>query len=189
MVDIYHIHNKTGISLRTLKRLDKHGWLKIDDPANPEKVKIEFSLRKNNPLTAQSALMLWKNPDWADELGAMSREANLVLKSLGDVEAEKMPWSIAAQLLDASDRIPEAVESMARWLRQHIDASPAYAGEGQGYSFVAVRVLADIPDHLLAGNLRALPSAISWMRKHPVMEGYSFTNEKKRAIFRKPLDL
>ena len=189
MATIYQIHNELGVSLRTLRRIDKAGYLKTTKSKNPDADRIETNLRKGNPLTAPQMLMLCRNRAWLEFFGPYADLADNMIDAMGDIDAEKMPWAISCKLASAADRDPDAIAACAEWLRQHIDANADDYATGQNYAYVAVRLMADIPENLWKLNFGIISRAISQIRAHKALAGYSFTNEKKRTVFQKPLDL
>ena len=69
MPDIYHIHNQTGVSIRTLKKLEKTGFLKASICENPVLSKIDSTLRKGNRISAIDLAYLVENPGLIFDLG------------------------------------------------------------------------------------------------------------------------
>lgn len=189
MPDIYTIHNRSKVSLRTLRKLEGMGYLKVDKQANPDLARVQANLRKGNPLTVEQLVLLQRNPDWLRQLGEYEDYARDRIDELGDTLEEAMPWKISSRLLDAAAKDAEAIEMCARWLCQHIDTSPAYAHPGRPYAYVAVRMLADVPDNLLRVNIPIINGAITQIRKHPAMLGRSYLNDQRRTYFVKAMDL
>ncbi len=68
MANIYEIHAKTHISLRTLKKLDRLGFLVSEEIENPEVAKMICALQKGNRLSVAHRVMLIDQPPLLFEL-------------------------------------------------------------------------------------------------------------------------
>lgn len=188
-MNIYEIHEKSNVSLRTLRKLEKLGFLKVGRTEGDETLlKLTLNLRKGNPLTPRELLGLYKNPGWLESLGKHAAAGDAWLEMLGDAKRDACPWSIAAEIPGAAAGEADAIAALAKWLSQHIETSSAYE-EPRVYAYVAVRLLYNIPDNLLKMNFPVLGAAMLKIRKHPAMIGKSFVDDDRRTKFRKALDL
>lgn len=180
-MDIYDLADKSGVSLRTLKKLEKLGALNLPKPKKPIIQKIKHNLKRGNPLTAEHLLHLVKNPEDVKLFRAWEYIIQDYLEELGDAMQEKMPWHISAESSFAGNRDMEAAEKLAKWFCRFIDSSPAFAdGASCNHAYLAVRMLADIPDNLLYQSLPVAARAMLNCRKTKTMAGYWHTDPKTR---------
>jgi len=191
-MDIHEIHDASGIGIRSLRKLEKLGVLKVSkSSAHPELSRIRAALRRGNPLTAYQLVTLYRYPAMLEQVGdaRAKTRAEIAVEALGDVKGEACPWSIAADIPGAAIKEKEAIRSLATWIVRHIDAHAADYERGQFHAYLAVRLLYEVPENLMQQNYPVLAPALLQIRKHPVMWGYSATNEKGHTVYRKPLDL
>lgn len=167
MVDVYAINLKTGISIRTLKKMERLGFLKTTKPQNPETARMEWTLRKGNPLSVINLLRLIENPDLIFELGEYTDKAESQVAALGDAKGEAAQPSIATVIDSAARDDPEYVEALAQWMMIAIPL-----GRDVPHHYLAVRALLGVSVNLrpyLAGriarafqNVRETPSFYGW---------------------------
>ncbi len=191
-MDIFDVAKLTGVSVRNLKKVEKHGLLKIKKPNNDVLAKARHNLRRGNALTAEQLAYFIRFPDWLDRLDSpYEANARAVIETLGDVTGEAMPWEVSAGLPFAVNGEEDSLGPIVTWLRTLIDTSPAFAaGRMRGHAYMAVRVLAGIPEQHLESNA-PLISKLFWKirtRSKDFAE-YWFVDENKRTQYRRPVAL
>lgn len=180
-MDIYDISNRTGVSIRTLKKLEKFGVLDAEKSRNPAIQKIKHNLKRGNPLTAAQQFHLVKNPKDMKYLQDWEIAVQMCLDDLGDVMHEKMPWDISVNAGLAGKKDMEAADLLAQWFCNFIDRNPAFAdGASRNHAYLAVRMLADIPEKFLYLTLPLVAQAMWNCRRTKRMAGYWHIDAKTR---------
>lgn len=187
-MNIYQIAEQTGVSLRILKKLEKLGYLNVSETENPTVEKIRQNLRRRNPLSAEQQLYLLKNPSAMEFLEDWDYVIEDYLNLLGNVIEERMPWRTAASIVSSGDNDKEATGRVAAWICDFIDQNSAFAkGATCEHTYLAVRMLADIPDNLLHMSVTTIRQAMKNCRRTKIMKGYWHTDPvKKRTIYHRP---
>lgn len=187
-MDIYELSNKSNVSIRTLRKIEKFGVLNIQKSKNPIIDEMKKNLNHGNRLTAVQQLHLVKNPKDAKLLLRWEDEVQVYLDALGDVMREKMPWDISANAAFAASRDMEAADNLAQWFCNFIDRNPAFAnGANRNHAYLAVRMLADIPDHLLHLTAPVVSQAMWNCRRTKRMAGYWHIDPKtRRTLYHRP---
>ena len=162
MPDIYHIHNQTGVSIRTLKKLEKTGFLKASICENPVLSKIDSTLRKGNRISAIDLAYLVENPGLIFDLGRNFSKADEQLRELGDPLADVPNATIASTIDFAASGRPESVEKLLSWIKGVIPSDRVVP-----YTYVAVRAFLSDGPHIRKFMAGRLPKAILNVREHP----------------------
>lgn len=184
MTDIYKIAEITKLSLRTLRTLDKHGFLIVTKSASPLLDSIRDNLRRGNPLTALQQLYLLKEPDKLAELAQWGRQIEATLERLGDALGDGAPWDVSGQIELVARRDADATEKVAGWLRDYILFSDNFDnGRAHDHAFIAVRLLANVPDHSLA-DLAKKAQACLWQCRRMLPDYWRLDESGKTLYFR-----
>lgn len=190
MADIKHLSKVVGLSVRTLRRIDKAGYLKVSASADLIAEAIGEKLRRHQPLTALQQLHLLKSPVAVKALDEWEPEIAAILAAQGDAIAEAAPWAISSQIDLVAKKKRDAIETVALWLRDHLTTSPALDdGQTCDHAYLAVRLLANVPDHSLALLARKINVCMFHCRKHEALQGFWKVSDKKTLYFRKSFDL
>lgn len=180
-MDIYDISNKSGVSIRTLKKLEKFGVLNVQKSQNPTIQRIKGNLKRGNPLTAEQQFHLVKNPKDLKLLLNWEFQIQAELDELGNVMQEKMPWEISVNAAFAGKRDMGAADLLAKWFCDFIDRNPAFSdGANRNHTYMAVRMLADIPDKYLHHTLPLIAQVMWNCRRTKRMVGYWHIDPKTR---------
>lgn len=147
MADIYEINLKTGISIKKLKSMDRLGFLKATKQENPEVARMEWTLRKGNPLSAPNLVRLIESPDLIFDLGEYISVAEEQIEALGDAKGEAAKPAIAAVIDFASKNWCEEVEALEQWLKRVIPSD-----RDVPYHYLAVRALLGVRRHAKLGR-------------------------------------
>jgi len=186
-MDIYELHERSKVSLRSLQKLHKLGALLIDKEVHPIYCKAQNTLRQGHVLTAEQLLFFHTNPEWIDRMGRHEIAVRAALQELGDVEADQASRDIGAETAEAAMVNPQSIERIATWLSDMIDTSAGFDNrQEQGHAFVAVRLLADVPGDLWQFNVPHVSKALYRVRAHDLMQGRFRIDERKRVQYRRP---
>ena len=118
MTTLSQMSEKSGLSLRWLKKLDKLGYLNATDSPTPMIDGIRANFKKGNRLTALQQLELWRNQQWIEKyFQQWEYDIQSVLSALGDVSENAAPWSISNGIELAARQEPDAVQKIAAWLQ------------------------------------------------------------------------
>lgn len=166
-MNIHEIRDKSGVSLRALRKLEKLGVLKTES-VDPMTEKIIYMLSKSQRLPVDALVALVEAPDLMLELGRYAGEAEYQVSSLGKVERDKAPADVAAEIEMAAKGDDAACEKLAYWLQTVIPKDCAV-----GHHFVAVRLLLGAPPSLRSYYYSRLPRALLNVRRHPGFAGWS----------------
>lgn len=185
-MDIYGISNRSGLSLRSLRKLEQLAVLKTTPPDNPVIEPMRYNIRKGHSLTALQLAALVEDPDLLWELGDHSEKTQARIDGLGDCQGSKAPMPIVLAVEGAAKDKAEAIELLCDWLRSIIPP----VGPVTHY-FVAVRLLlgvvpnlrkyvaSRIPQALL--NCRNAESFAGWSSKEPDNRGRNVTRYHRPA--------
>lgn len=176
MANIYEIYNKSDVSLRTLKKLDRLGFLKSDEIENPEIAKMICALQKGNRLSVAHRVMLIDEPPLLFKLGKYARHAKEQLDELGDAKGEAAKPAISFVIDQASRDQLNEVAALGKWMKRIIPADQEVS-----HHYVAVRALLGVsPDsrNHIAGqinraflNVRNSPDFVGWFTLKPTRHG------------------
>ena len=176
-MNIYELSEKTGVSLRALRKLDKVKALRLDD-VDPMIDKAVYLLSKSQRLPVDALAWLVENPDMLLELGRYTGEAEYQISSLGNVQRDTAPPDVAAEIEMAAKGDDAAVEKLASWLQTVIPSDRAV-----GHHFVAVRLLLGVPAGVRSYAYSRLPRALLNVRRHPGFAGWSsYATEGRHKI-------
>jgi hypothetical protein len=187
-MNIFDIHEKSGVSLRALRKLDKMGVLRCK-PNDPILDAIRLMLSSSKPLSVAQLAALIDNPGLVLELGKKADAAELQLEGIGDAKGEAAPRSVTLHIEDAARSDPAAVAKIAMWI---FDNLPSYGAVN--YSYVALRLLYGVPEGQRQFVLPRIARAISYAKQQaPLSHCWRMTGKEgaKRTEFFKPnpLDL
>lgn len=186
-MNIFDLADKSGISVKKLRVLDKLGGLRHDANATPLDG-IAATIRSGNRLSVAQLVYLIENPAGALELGdKYAGKAQTQLDELGRVKGQEAPRSISALILDAFENNPEAVAAVVGWCKSIIPAEPV------GHSYIATRLLLGVPENLRVHDFPRLRRLMSNCREHPEFAGWwhkEKVSSRNRTVYQKTaLDL
>jgi hypothetical protein len=128
---------------------------------------------------------LLADPTILDELGRYQGSAQEQIEALGGaaiVKAQAAPREICALIDDAANNRPDAVESVAAWVRSVLPA-----GKPVSYVWLAVRLVWNSPENLRAADIKRVSMALVNARPH--MAGWWRVVQfptRKATIFERP---
>jgi hypothetical protein len=187
MPTIYEIAKASGLSLRTLRKLEKIGALNATKSSDPITDAARENLKKGNKLTALQQLHLLRNPAARDTLQQWDLEIDAILKRLGDAISEAIPWSVSNAIELCARREPEAIDKIASAIRNLIQLSDAFdKGQSQDHAFIAVRLLAGVPDHSLDSLAKRAQACLWNCRRSPILSDCWRLNERGQTEYFRP---
>ena len=188
MTDIYKIQEITKVSLKTLRKIEKHGFLKVTKTGNPTLEAIRANLKKGNRVTALQQLHLLKNDDWRKSLSAWEIELDELLANLGDVAEHSAPWQgVASQIDLASKKDPHAIQRIADWMKSVISFDPGFDnGAAHDHAYMAVRLAYNVPEHAMEHISEKLTSCFWQCRRHEFLHRRWRINDKGQTEYFRP---
>jgi hypothetical protein len=186
MSTIFEISTQLDISLRTLRKLEKAGYLKATKSADPISDAARANLKKGNRLTALQQLHLLRNPGARESLSQYEFEIDAQLEKLGEAIAEAAPWDISSAIELAARREQGAIDKISNWLYNLIQVSESFdKGAMHNHAFIAVRLLAEIPEHSLV-DLSKKAQACLWQcrRSAKLSDCWKLTDKGETVYFR-----
>lgn len=177
-MDIYEISNRSGVSLRVLRKLEKLGVLLVSRPDNPEIEKMQYDLRKGNALTTLQLCALIEDDSLSAYLGDYAGKALEQVKALGNVDKEKASAAIVALVDRAAKDDPAAVLGLVEWMQSTIPS----AGDCN-HHYLAVRLLLGAGKSLRAYVAGRVPRAFLNCRNTPEFASWFVVRQiKSRSI-------
>lgn len=185
-MNIFEISDKSGISVKRLRVLDKLGVLR-HDASTTILDEMRSTFREGNKLNVAHLVHLIENRAGLLELGKYADKARAHLDELGDVTSQVAPREVAAQILEAFEKQPDAVATMVEWCKSIIPARDV------GHAYIGVRLLLGVPEASRKFEAPRLQRVMMNCRDHPAFAGW-WRKEKavsrNRTIYRKlALDL
>lgn len=185
MPTIYEISTQLDISLRTLRKLDKAGYLKATKSADPITDSARNNLKKGNRLTALQQLHLLRNPEARESLTQWEYDIDATLEALGNVDADSAPWDVSSAIELAARRDVDAINKIADWLYNLILCSDSFdKGAQKDHAFITVRLLANVPSHSLV-DLSKRAQACLWQVRR-ARPDYWQLNDKGQTVYFRP---
>lgn len=180
MADIFTIKQKSGVAMRSLRKLDKLGYLHVDKNKDKVAETINATLSNRNRLNTLQLLHLYRNPKIAEKL-----DLEYDVDKLGNVEDEAAPWvPVGVRIATAAGRSPEAIETVAEYCKSVLDRLPA--GVEVEHAYLGVRLLYNAAPEFLDEVSTKLRGAMWKVRASDILAGYSKLTEKGSArYFRK----
>lgn len=169
-MNIYEIADKSGIAVRTLRKLEKIGWPK-PEPVNPMIDSMIYMLGRAQQLTVMQLVELIEKPELLLELGKHAPRASAQIEALGIVEPA--PRHIVAEIDDAASGHAGATQVLAQWLQKIIPA-----GESVGHHYLAVRLLHGAPENMRKYIYARIPKALLNVRATDRFAGWSSSVER-----------
>lgn len=186
MTDIHKISELTGLSVRTLRKVEKAGFLKVTKSADPITDAARGNLRKGNRLTVLQQLHLARDKDARASLAPFEYGISATLGKLGDFENEAAPWTLAAKISLAARKDKDAIAEIAVWISGLLTSWTSGAVD---HAYIGVRLLANVPEHHLAAVSDQLRGAMWEARKHPALAGAWRVNENGVTEYFRPIPL
>lgn len=187
MPTIYEISTQLDISLRTLRKLDKAGYLKATKSADPITDSARNNLKKGNRLTALQQLHLLRNPEARESLTQWEFEVDEQLDRLGQALSEAIPWEISSLIELAARREPGAVAKVSQAIYGLIQVSDAFDnGAQKDHAFIAVRLLADVPEHSLVSLSKKAQACLWQCRRSPILSDCWKLNDQGKTVYFRP---
>lgn len=185
MSTIYDISKQLDISLRTLRKIDKAGYLKASKSIDPITDSARDNLKKGNRLTALQQLHLLRNPGARETLTQWEYDIDATLEALGDAIGEGAPWDVSSAIELAARREPGSVDKIADWLSNLILFSDSFdKGAEKDHAFIAVRLLANVPDHSLEILAKKTQACLWNVRR--ARPDYWKLNDKGQTVYFRP---
>lgn len=175
-MDIYEIANRSGLSLRSLRKLERLGVLDTGkEPAAEmsEFEKINYDLRKGNALNSIQLASLVEFPETVDRLGDYAGKAQVQIDALGQCQDEKASAAIVALVDRAAKDDPAAVLGLAEWLQSVIPSKGSVS-----HHYLAVRLLLGAGKSLRSYIAGRLPRAFLNCRNVEEFAGWSSVVER-----------
>jgi len=186
MTDIYKIAQLSGLSLRTLKKLDKLGFLKATKASDPIADAIRLNMQKGNGLSALQQFHLLKYPKVRQSLTQWEFEISETLDKLGDALASGAPWQVSSAIELAARKDAAAVTKLVNWLCSFIMCDHGFDNRAKhDHAYLAVRLLANVPDHQIDGLSRKVTAAVWQCRAHPDFQPFWFIEDGK-TVYQRP---
>lgn len=187
-MNIFEISEKSKISVKKLRVLDKLGVLRHDASAT-ELDGMRNTFREGNQLNVAQLVYLVENPAGLLELGRYAEKARAQMESIRDVagQVKAAPPEISAQILEAFEKEPKAIAAIVEWCKSILPAEPV------GHSYIAVRLLLGVPENVRRFDIPRLQRVMMNCRDHPNFAGW-WRREKlvsrNRTVYQKlALDL
>lgn len=158
-MDIHELAERSGISLRKLRQLDKLGVLKLE-PESEILGKIRFYVGKGRSIPAVELLHLVENPDEIFDLGERAGDAQAQVDALEiSDDSAAAPLDVSGSIDLASNNNAAAVDRLEQWAKATIP------GREVPYSFLAVRILLGTSPRLRPYNARRIARALLNVRQ------------------------
>lgn len=187
MPTIYEISTQLDISLRTLRKLDKAGYLKATKSADPITDSARDNLKKGNRLTALQQLHLLRNAEARESLTQWEYDIDATLEALGNVDADSAPWDVSSAIELAARREPGAIDKISNWLFNLIQVSESFdKGAMHHHAFIAVRLLAEIPEHSLVDLSKKAQACLWQCRRSAKLSECWKLNDKGETVYFRP---
>jgi hypothetical protein len=185
MSTIFEISTQLDISLRTLRKLEKAGYLKATKSADPISDAARDNLKKGNRLTALQQLHLLRNPEARESLTQWEYDIDATLEALGNVDADSAPWDVSSAIELAARRDVDAINKISNWLISFIQVSEYFdKDKTRDHAFIAVRLLANVPSHSLE-DLAKRAQACLWQVRR-ARPDYWQLNDKGQTVYFRP---
>jgi hypothetical protein len=165
-LNIYEIAEKFAISVAKLRKMERDGCLRVDGEDSETAAALRHYLARNQQMTVAQIMSLLDSPALYIELGKWADRARTQVAALGDVKATAAPRDVTAYIDDAARGDSEAVEILMRWLHGVLPAKPV------PHSWIAARLLINLPENLRASFIKRIPIALLNVRKQPEFAGW-----------------
>lgn len=173
-MNIYEIHEETGIALRKLHRLYAAGVLDCD-PVDPVVSGIYTYLSRRTPLTVKQLLALIEEPKLLDDLAKHEIAAQLEIEELGNFASEAAPLEVVAHIHQAAYNDQLAISKIVPWLKSIIPADRAVR-----HHYVAIRlVMGSASPRMRQHHVALIRRALDYCRMHPEFNGWSKVVKRK----------
>jgi hypothetical protein len=169
---IHEFCSEFHITLGKARRMEKRGWLRVDSNATPID-EIRMALKRGQKLTVAQLVELIERPAGILELGKYASKAEEQLAALRDPKSQVAPKIVAANVLEAFQNDPQAVEIVARWLASIIPAAPV------GHAYLATRLLLGVPENIRKYDVPHMQRVLMNCRQHPALKGLWRTEREK----------
>jgi hypothetical protein len=162
---IYDFCERSHISLKKARRLDKEGWLRLSSEVTPLD-EIRLTLRTGaRRLSVAQLVYLVDNPSHMLELGKYGKLAEAQVDALDNPTHEIAPKEVAANILEAYKNEPEAVDIVASWVASIIPNKPV------NHAYLAVRLLLGVPENIRKYDFAHIQRVFMHCRAHPKLAG------------------
>lgn len=164
-MNIHEISDKSGIAVRSLRKLETMGVLRCDPP-NEILDSMIYMLGRGQQLTVMQLVTLVEKPEMLLDLGKHAARASAQLDALGEVEPA--PRHIVAEIDDAASGKEAAAMVLAIWLQQIIPENDTV-----GHHYLAVRLLLGAPENMRKYIYARIPKALLNVRALDRFAGWS----------------
>lgn len=173
-MNIYEIQENTGISLRTLHRIDSIGALQCD-PVDPIVGDIYTRLGKGASLTVKQLVALIEKPALLNCLAKHVETARFEIDELGDFATELAPREVVAHIHQSAYNDKFAIAQIIPWLKSVMPADQAVR-----YHYLAIRlVMGSSSPALREHHITMIRRALDYCRMHPDLTGWWKVEERK----------
>lgn len=161
MGNIYEFCEEFHISLSKARRMNKRGWLRVDDNENKMTAEMRHYLGRGQALSAAQLVALVDSPGLLLDLGKYAEKAEAQILALGaNVKNEAAPRNVVAYIEGAAKNDPDAVDVLLEWLMEILPANKPVP-----HSYIAVRLLLGLPPQLRGYDVPRIPRALLNCRK------------------------
>lgn len=183
MADILAIHEKSGVALRSLRKLDRLGFLHVDKTKDKIGDSIKLTIKKHSRLNTLQLLHLYQTPKLADKLDLESE-----VRELGDVSRDAAPWiPVGVRIQSAAGRSADAIVTIAEFIRDILDTLPA--GQEVNHAYIGVRLLANVPEEHISNTLKKLRPCMWNVRASEILAGYSRLDKNGTSRYFRKIEL
>lgn len=188
-MDIHECHDRYGITLKKLRRMQRDGILKIEKDKTPEYWRRVISDIAKGKMSARSIALAFRFPEKLDRISSLTRTQRLIIES--HFKSVELPD------FDRALRVRSTIT--VGMVEKHPMLSAEFIGTVQriipsryvSYYYVAVRLyLACETDFHIDLMSKYMTRAFSSARDEPAMQGWWHREpgpyEKKHVIYHRP---
>jgi hypothetical protein len=166
-MNIFELADKSGVSLRTLRKIEKLLKGRPIAASDPVIDAIRVQSRKSRALSVSQYMALIDDPDLIDALGTRAENVQDALDAIGDAVGEAAPRDVTMHIQDAAKGNAEAAAILARWMR---DALPVQGNVSHAY--LALRLLYGVPENVRHYVLPLVPRAMQAAKRQDALAGH-----------------
>jgi len=178
-MNIHELHEKSGVSLRTLRKIEKLLKGRPIGASDPVVDAIKSQTNRTRPLSVAQYMALIDKPELIDALGNRAERIEQELETIGDAIGQAAPREVTLRLQDAAKLNPEAVAIIAQWMQSAIPEQGCVP-----YAYLALRLIYGVPENLRRNALPLVPRAIQAAKQHEALAGHWRFAEKATIYFR-----
>jgi hypothetical protein len=165
-MNIFELADKSGASLRTLRKIEKLLKGRPIAASDPVLDSIRAQTNRVRPLSVSQYMALIDRPELIDALGSRAERIEQELEAIGDAQGEAAPREVTLHLQDASKGNPKAAAIIAQWMH---DALPDQGNVPHAY--LALRLLYGVPENVRRFALPVVPRAMQAAKRQAPLAG------------------